>query len=64
MREPWQDADDYYLKAEQWAAMRPVCCMCSEHIQEERALHIEIPKQAVDLWICDSCNDYYQEFID
>jgi formylmethanofuran dehydrogenase subunit E len=52
-------ADFSRHEAEQWEELQkmPVCSECEEHIQEDRAYHIE------DKWICTDCINNFLEYL-
>ena len=43
-------------QAERWLASRPICCVCSEHIQEEPKRHPETDEE-----MCTECFKEYEE---
>lgn len=43
---------------DKWLRRRPVCSICGEHIQDERAFHVG------DDWYCDDCIRENKEWID
>lgn len=56
--DPERDFLWYSSKQEAWLQKRPVCDCCGEHIQDEKALHIE------GKWICNACIEDYTEWIE
>ncbi len=53
--DPLADYSRYCAKQEEELKKMPICRECEEHIQDEKAYHID------DKWICESCMENFHE---
>lgn len=56
--DPIADFERHDSEMEEQLKKLPVCCICKDHIQQEKAVHIK------DEWYCDGCLDEAREDID
>lgn len=55
---PGHDAYIRDLAAEEWLETRPICCLCGEHIQEEKAVRFR------GEWVCMGCIDDNTQYLE
>lgn len=56
--DPVRDAERYFLDWELKLERLPLCCICGDPIQDEKALYLN------DEWICDSCVDDNRRWVE
>ena len=54
--DPVADFERHDAKQQKKLERLPVCCCCEEHIQQEKAVHMD------GRWYCDDCLDDMREY--